>query len=65
MSDARKMAACDHGITFDAKAAILENLTQEQVRKRWPRLEGKCEKCGLDGIAYAGAAHYFAWGKPR
>lgn len=64
MSEGGKMSACDHGIVFDVAAASTETLTQEQVRKRWPRLDGKCPKgCGLQGIAYAGAAHYFAWGK--
>lgn len=66
MNDAgRRMSACDHGIAFDVKAAAVEHLTQEQVRKRWPRLDGKCPKCGLDGIAYAGPAHYYAWGPSR
>ena len=29
------------------------------IRKRWPRLEGKCPfGCGFVGIAYASAEHY-------
>lgn len=56
---------CDHGLTFDVKAACVEGVTVEEVRRRWPRLDGKCSKCGFSGISYASAAHYFAWGKGR
>lgn len=59
------MSECDHGLSFDVKAVASGNFTEAEIRKRWPRLDGKCEKCGLDGIAYANAAHYFAWGRSR
>jgi len=64
---------CDHGITFDAEAArallasgtvtnfILGNDQAPEVRRCWPRLNGKCPKgCGYEGIAYASTEHYVA-----
>lgn len=67
---------CDHGVTFDEKEAervlgewqprtpgefIMGNPSSEEVRKRWPRLNGPCPKgCGFVGIAYASYAHYIA-----
>lgn len=51
---------CDHGVTFDAAAA--GSLGVNEIRKRWPRLSGKCPKdCGYNGIAYASTQHY-VWG---
>lgn len=48
---------CTHGVTFDEDAA--KHLDAHEVRKRWPRLFGKCPKgCGFDGIGYASMAHY-------
>lgn len=65
---------CDHGVTFDEAEAkklltgwrpkdpgefIWGNPASSEVRKRWPRLQGKCPKgCGFDGIAYASMNHY-------
>ena len=66
---------CDHGVTFDADEArklldaskppnnaaewIAGNPASAEIRRRWPRLMGKCPKgCGFDGIAYASAEHY-------
>ena len=56
--DAR-FAACDHATcmpTFDENAA--EDLSAEEVRKRWPRFQGECSKCGSKVIAYASYLHY-------
>lgn len=48
---------CDHGITFDLRVAF--NLSSDQVRRRWPRLNGLCPKgCGYDGVYYASYIHY-------
>lgn len=48
---------CDHGITFDLKES--RGLSTAEVRRRWPRLFGKCPKgCGFEGIAYASLEHY-------
>lgn len=50
---------CDHGVTFDEKAA--QGLNMRQVRLLWPRLCGDCPKgCGFSGIAYASMAHFIA-----
>lgn len=36
-----------------------EDVSTADVRKRWPRLFGKCPKgCGFDGIGYASFGHY-------
>lgn len=54
-----EQAKCDHGVTFDEKEASKQDMTAPAVRKRWPRLFGKCPKgCGFDGIGYASYAHY-------
>ena len=48
---------CNHGIAFDRLAAA--DLSVAEIRKRWPRLFGKCPKgCGYDGIYYASSEHY-------
>jgi len=48
---------CDHGITFDETRA--RGLTANEIRSRWPRLEGTCKKgCGYHGVAYASFIHY-------
>lgn len=40
-------------------AFILGPMSSSEIRKRWPRLMGKCPKgCGFDGIAYASFMHY-------
>jgi len=50
---------CDHGVTFDEAKA--EDMTTEEIRKRWPRgwfpPERPCPTCGFVGIAYASTAH--------
>lgn len=68
---------CDHGVTFDEEEAnkllsnwkgpaspaefIMGNPISSEVRKRWPRLFGRCPKgCGYEGIYYASYAHYIA-----
>lgn len=48
---------CDHGVSFDEKAA--QNLTTKEIRERWPRLAGECpKKCGFKGFAYASLEHF-------
>lgn len=65
---------CDHGLVFDVEEAkkilgswqpksevdfIMGNPKHADVRKRFPRLHGKCPKgCGFDGIAYVSPEHY-------
>lgn len=55
-------AACDHGVCFDEDAFRQhENMSAEEVRKRFPRHFGECPKgCGYNGIAYASMLHYIA-----
>jgi hypothetical protein len=53
---------CDHGVGFDKDMAERFKMTSNQIRSRWPRLEGTCRKgCGYHGIAYASYEHYI-WG---
>lgn len=53
-----RQRACDHGVTFDDAGL---NLSSDEVRRRWPRLNGPCPKgCGYVGIAYASPEHYIA-----
>lgn len=50
---------CDHGVTFDAKAA--RGLSVVEIRRRWPRGFGPCPKnCGWSGICYASDDHFIA-----
>lgn len=50
---------CDHGVAFDREAS--KGLDAYEVRRRWPRLDGKCPKgCGYSGIAYASSEHYYS-----
>jgi hypothetical protein len=65
---------CDHGVTFDEEEAhkvlgewqaksdvefIMGNPASRNIRRLWPRLDGKCPKgCGYVGIGYASEAHY-------
>lgn len=62
----RTPPACDHGVTFDERAwhkadVGIVMMTAEEVRKRWPRLDGDCPKgCGYRGIAYASRLHFIA-----
>lgn len=54
-------AGCDHAATipaFEQSAAI--GLSEDDVRKRWPRFEGECPDCGQRIIAYASTAHFVA-----
>lgn len=54
-----KPEECDHGVTFDQKEAEDKKMDEFEVRKRWPRLNGKCPKgCGYHGIAYASMSHF-------
>lgn len=66
--DLAAMAACDHGVVFDAaacEALVAANggeVDTAEVRRRWPRLRGTCPKgCGFAGAAYASFAHVI-WG---
>jgi hypothetical protein len=50
---------CDHGIKFDPAEAA--DLPADEVRKRFPRLDGPCPKgCGYVGIAYVSWLHMIA-----
>lgn len=50
---------CNHGITFDEENGA--RLDADVVRRRWPRLFGKCPLgCGYNGIYYASWAHFIA-----
>lgn len=52
-------SSCDHGLTFDPLAA--PSCSPSEVRRRWPRLHGRCPAgCGFDGIAYVSGAHMAA-----
>lgn len=48
---------CYHGVRFDPAEAA--GLTASEVRRRFPRLDGRCERCGYEGIAYASQEHYY------
>lgn len=53
----RRGPACTHGVVFDAAAA--RGLSEVEVKRRWPRLEGLCPLgCGFCGVAYASLKHY-------
>lgn len=43
---------------FDPEAA--RGLSAEEVRRRWPRKQTTCVKCGETTIAYASFEHYIA-----
>ena len=48
---------CDHGVKFDQQEA--DKLTSDvEIRKKFPRFEGKCSACGFEGVAYASKMHY-------
>lgn len=50
---------CDHGVRFDAVAA--RGVPSDIVRRRWPRLFGRCPKgCGFEGVGYASKEHFVA-----
>lgn len=54
-----EFTTCDHGVAFDEKAA--EGLTAFEIRQRWPRYVGECQKgCGAIGMMYASWEHYIA-----
>lgn len=62
MTEQLDQAQCNHGIVFDEEAALKLNADHTYVRRRWPRLCGKCPLgCGYNGIFYASKAH-FVWG---
>jgi len=54
--------SCDHGVIFDEEEYKKhQNMSEYEVRKRWPRGWGPCPKgCGFDGIAYASWMHFIA-----
>jgi hypothetical protein len=47
---------CDHGLRFNPVEAA--GLSSSEVRRLFPRLDGRCERCGYEGIAYASAEHF-------
>lgn len=54
-----KTDECDHGVHFNAEIASAYEMTFEEIRRHYPRLDGECPKgCGFCGIAYASQAHY-------
>jgi len=36
------------------------NAPADVVRRRWPRLDWRCERCGTRSIIYASFAHFIA-----
>ncbi len=49
---------CTHGVVFDADDAS-SMATSYEVRKKYPRLDGKCLLgCGYIGISYVSMQHY-------
>lgn len=44
-------------VAFDPRDA---NLPEEVVRRRWPRKDWHCERCGAMWILYASAEHFIA-----
>ena len=61
--DGRLTAWCSHGVMFDEKAA--KKMRKEEIRRRWPRLEGRCplgHGCMFEGVHYASERHQEAWG---
>jgi len=61
--DGRLTAWCSHGVMFDEKAA--KKMRKEEIRRRWPRLEGRCplgHGCRFEGVHYASERHQEAWG---
>ncbi len=43
------------------KSVLLQKpLSSYEVRKRWPRFSGTCQRCGYTGIYYASYMHYIA-----
>lgn len=55
----RPIDKCEHGRCrpqFDAGAA--RGLSDQEVRRRWPRFEGVCSECGERVIVYASAEHF-------
>lgn len=62
-AEKEKYGGCDHGVTFDEVEFHEANppMSAWEVRKRWPRLGGRCPKgCGYSGIAYVSMMHYLA-----
>jgi hypothetical protein len=54
----RRFKADTRGMTDQV---LLNAVFTHEVRRRWPRLDGKCPKgCGYEGICYASTAHYVA-----
>lgn len=55
-------SACEHVYTktpvFDKEAA--KGLSASEIKKRWPRVDTYCLKCGERAILYASAEHYIS-----
>jgi predicted RNA-binding Zn-ribbon protein involved in translation (DUF1610 family) len=61
VTDASQINRCEHkscAPAFDSAAA--EGLDAYEVRKRWPRFNGRCPECGEQMIYYASMEHYVA-----
>lgn len=59
MAGRRYWNECAHGLTFDSACAA--GLPVEEVRRRWPRLDGACPLgCSYHGVAYASPEHLAA-----
>lgn len=65
----REMPECDHGISFEKEEYLQRDvpeiarkpISSTEVRRRWPRLDGRCPLgCGYTGIFYASYLHYIA-----
>jgi len=56
---AKKLIAEAAWAPIDDADWIMGDPTALAIRKRWPRLSGKCPLgCGYEGIYYASMAHY-------
>lgn len=58
LKEAKKMMAETPHDNSDPVNFIMGSPAHDQIRKRWPRLDGLCPKgCGYRGIAYASMDH--------
>ena len=58
MEPKKDVNECDHSVLFDLAEAA--GLSSSEVQKKFPRLDGRCEICGYEGLAYASVEHYYA-----